>query len=193
MRMMPSFRLRGQGTKGSMASGKWQKSLQGKIHESIVHFSSRWRQAMTASFPFATPLMRHRQLGRGSRIFCGVWGNRSCVVDSGGPEPAKPCPSHDLDPGSDGLPIQHFRTPSSLAFRMPSLRSTSAACAEQSTFEPRRLAVSPHLRLSRRRCPRARCTIRRVSPVLLPNPKRSNLDTSKQTDTGAQRLTGWLL
>lgn len=136
-----------------MASGKWQKSLQGKIHESIVHFSSRWRQAMTASFPFATPLMRHRQLGRGSRIFCGVWGNRSCVVDSGGPEPAKPCPSHDSTQAAMACPSSISEHP----------RPWHSGCHRSAAPLPRAqnkarssLAASPSLRISASRDAAAR-------------------------------------
>lgn len=159
-----------------MASGK---TLFNARSMSPFCISPRDGDMDVAQFSFATPLMRHRQLGRGSRIFCGVWGNRSCVVDSAGAwslrclahlmtstQAAMACPSSFATRISDTLV---------LAFRMPSLRNFSAVCAEQSTFEPRRLPASPH-----RRCPRARCTIRGVSPVPLPNPKRSNLDTTKR-------------
>ena len=76
---------------------------------------------VTSQPSFATPIMRHRQLERGSWNF--LWGlgksfmRRRLQVWGAWMEPAMPCPSHDRNTGSDGLPIRLcnsiFQAPSS--------------------------------------------------------------------------------
>lgn len=173
----------------TMASGK---TLFNARSMSPFCISPRDGDMDVAQFSFATPLMRHRQLGRGSRIFCGVWGKRSCVVDSAGAWSLR-CLAHLMTSTQAAMAC-----PSSFATRIsehprpgiPDAIAPQLLCRVRRTKHVR---ASPSPRLSA--SPLPACSVHDSWCFASPAAEPETLESGhhQKTDTGAKQLTGSLL